>query len=176
MEIGGQPVIARRNSAEVFDAIEHPLDGVTIAIEHWREAALPRPSDFGRNVGCCAMRLDFLAHGVGVVTFVTLDDGDPLEVFEQGVGRGAIGNLAASQQESDRAAVYIGQGVDLGRAAAARAADRLAVLPPFPPEAQRCAFTAEESISTSAGGPPAVTRARNISAQIPFAAQRWNRL
>ncbi len=28
--------------------------------------------------------------------------------------------------------------------------------PPYPPEAERCAFTAEESISTLAGGPPAL--------------------
>ncbi len=159
MEVDGQPVVACGDAAEVFDAIEHPLDGVAIAVEHWREAVLPRPGDFGRNVGCGAMRLDFLAYGVGVVTLVALDDSGPFELFEQGVGRGAIGNLAASQQEGNRAAAYVGQGVDLGRAAAARTADRLALLPPFPPEAQRCAFTAEESINTSAGGPPAVTRA-----------------
>ncbi len=159
MEVGGQPVVARRNTAKVFETIEHPLDGIAIAIEHRREAVLPRPGDFRRNVGCGAMRLDFLAHGIGVVTFIALDDSSPFDLFEQGVGRGAIGNLAASQQEGNRAAACVGQGVDLGRAAAARAADRLALLPPFPPEAQRCAFTAEESINTSAGGPPAVTRA-----------------
>jgi hypothetical protein len=47
------------------------------------------------------MRLDFLAHGVGVVTFIVLDDSSPFDLFEQGVGRGAIGNLAASQHEGN---------------------------------------------------------------------------
>ena len=172
MEVGGQPVIARRNVAKILGAIEHPLDGVAITIEHRRETVLPRAGDFGWDVGRGAMRLNFLANGVGVVPFVALDDCSRFELVKQGISRGAISNLAASQQEGNRAAVYIGQGVDLGRAAAARAADRLALLPPFPPEAQRCAFTAEESINTSAGGPPAVTRAWNISAQIPFDAQR----
>jgi hypothetical protein len=95
---------------------------------------------------------------------------------EQGIGGNAIGNLAAGEQEGDGATVLVGQGVDFGGAAAARAADRLVPLPPFPPEAQRCAFTAEESINTSAGAPPAVARAWNRPDQTPLAAQRWKRL
>ena len=88
----------------------------------------------------------------------------------------AIGDLAAGQQEGDRAAEIIGQGVDLGRAPAARAADRLIALPPLPPDAERCAFTAEESMSTCAGGPPARASAWKRSTQTPFAAQRTKRL
>ena len=76
-------------------------------------------------------------------------------MLQQLLGGLAISDLAAGQQEGDGAAVAIGQGVDLGRAPAARAADGLLALPPFPPEAERCAFTAEESMSTCAGGPPA---------------------
>lgn len=98
------------------------------------------------------------------------------QLVEQGIGGDAIGNLPAGEQEGDGAAVFVGQGVDFGGAAAARAADRLVPLPPFPPEAQRCAFTAEESINTSAGGPPAVAKAWNRSDQMPLAAQRWKRL
>jgi hypothetical protein len=43
-----------------------------------------------------------------------------------------------------------------GRASAARAANGLIFLPSSPPLAERCAFTAEESMRTSAGGPPAL--------------------
>jgi hypothetical protein len=71
------------------------------------------------------MRLDFLAHGVGVVTFIAMDDSSPFKLKEQGVGRGAICNLAASQQAGNRATACVGQCVDIGRAAAARAADRV---------------------------------------------------
>jgi putative ABC transport system substrate-binding protein len=50
--------------------------------------------------------------------------------------------------------------VDLSGASAARSADSLILLPPLPPDAQRCAFTAELSIKTCAGGPPAEARVR----------------
>ncbi len=56
------------------------------------------------------------------------------------------------------------------------AADRLLKFPPLPPDAQRCAFTAELSISTCAGGPPADASAWKMSIQTPFAAQRTKRL
>ncbi len=70
------------------------------------------------------------------------------QVLEELFGCLAIGHLAARQQEGDRAALAIGQGMDLGRAATPRAPDRLTLLPPLAPAAERCAFTAEESIST----------------------------
>ena len=88
----------------------------------------------------------------------------------------AVGGLAAGEMERDRPALCIGQGVDLGRAAAARSPDRLALLPPLPPEAQRCAFTAEESIISAAEGPPAAANSWKIATQTPFAAQRTKRL
>ena len=84
----------------------------------------------------------------------------------------AISDLASGEQEGDGPAVAIGQRVDFGRAASARTTDGLVALPPFPPEAERCAFTAEESISTWAGGPPALASAWKRSTQTPFAAQR----
>jgi hypothetical protein len=49
----------------------------------------------------------------------------------------AIGSLTAGQKEGERATELVGEGVDLGRATAAGAADGLALLPPLPPDAQR---------------------------------------
>ena len=43
----------------------------------------------------------------------------------------------AREQEGDGTAEPVGQGVDLGRAASTRAADRLALLPPLPPAPTR---------------------------------------
>ncbi len=51
----------------------------------------------------------------------------------------------------------VGQRMDFRRPTATRATDRLIFLPPFPPAAERCAFTAEESMRTWAGGGAAVT-------------------
>jgi hypothetical protein len=48
----------------------------------------------------------------------------------------AVTGLAAGQVEVERVAVEIGLGVDFGRETAARAAERLAMLPPFAPAAE----------------------------------------
>jgi hypothetical protein len=84
----------------------------------------------------------------------------------------AIRNVTARKQKGDWTTFGIGQGVDFSRAAATGAADGVIFLPPLPPDAERCAFTAEESISTCAGGPPACASAWNKSTQTPLAAQR----
>lgn len=63
--------------------------------------------------------------------------------------------MAATSRRSAR--VY------LGGEPAARAAYGLAVLPPLPLEAQRCACTAEEPISICVGGPPAMASAVKMS-------------
>jgi len=56
---------------------------------------------------------------------------------EEFIGRDAIGHLATGQQERDRTTAGVGQRMDFCGPPAARAADRLIVFPPFPPEAQR---------------------------------------
>ena len=65
----------------------------------------------------------------------------------------AVGDLTAGDHQGNGATLAVSQGMDLGGASAARAPDRLITLPPLPPEAQRCALTAELSMRTCAGGP-----------------------
>ncbi len=154
-----EAVISGGNSAEVLDAAEHALYGVAIAVEDWRETALPAAIGLGRNVGRGASGLDLSAHGVAVIALVAVDEDSFGEPFQQGICGAAISDLAAGQQESQWSAVAIGERVDLGRPPTARAPDGLVQLPPFPPAAQRCALTAEESIKTCAGGPSAEARA-----------------
>ena len=48
----------------------------------------------------------------------------------------AVADLAAGQVEVERIAVEIGFEVDFGRETASRAAERLAILPPFAPAAE----------------------------------------
>ena len=62
-------------------------------------------------------------------------------------GRGQVGlrmhrhrartDVAAGDQESERAAVFVRQGVNFGGSTATGTADRLIFLPPFPPAAER---------------------------------------
>ena len=83
------------------------------------------------------MVLDLSTDRVGVVAFVCMPDVAIGKTMEQRRGGGAIRDLAARQHESERTALSIGQRMDLGRAAAPRAADGLIFLPPFPPAAER---------------------------------------
>lgn len=132
-----ESVVSCGDPAEVLEAPEHALDGVTVAVEDGREAVLPASIDLGRDIRRGAQALDFAADGVAVVALVAVQDGGFGHLVEQGIGGNAIGYLAAGQQEGDRAAVAIGQRVDFRGAPAARAADRLAEFPPLPPEAER---------------------------------------
>lgn len=52
------------------------------------------------------------------------------QAFEQQRARLAVGGLSTGQQERERTAEAVGEGVDLGRAPAPRATDGLALLPP----------------------------------------------
>jgi len=88
----------------------------------------------------------------------------------------AIRDLASGQVKGDRTAFQINKSMDFGGASAARTAYGLGALPPFPPEALRCAFTAVLSINNSAGGPPADANAWKTSCQTPLSDQRTNRL
>lgn len=132
-----EAVIAGCDAPEVFDAAEHAFDGVAIAIEAGREAILPAAIDLWRDVGRGSLALDFATDGIAVVSLVTVQDVGVGEAIEQIVGGDAVRDLPAGQQERDRAAEAIGQRVDFCGPPATRTADRLRVLPPFPPEAQR---------------------------------------
>ena len=175
-EIDGEAVISCGDASKVLDPVEHALNGVAVAIEAGREAAFPAAVGLGGNVGRGSLCPDLAAYGIAVVALVPMHQIGGRQLVQQAVGSGAVGDLAPGQQEGDGAAGGIGQGVDFRRSPPTGPADRLTALPPFPPEAQRCAFTAELSIRTSAGGPPAPANAWNMSAHTPLAAQRWNRL
>ena len=86
------------------------------------------------------------------------------------LGCPAVGGLARCQQEGERSALAIGDGVDLGVASAPADADRLKSRPPFPPAAERCAFTCVLSISTPVDGPPAAASVSNTAHHTPLAA------
>jgi hypothetical protein len=132
-----EAVVAGGDAAEVLEAAEHALDGVATAVEGRREAILPASVGLGRDVRHCAGRLDLAADRVGVVALVAMQDAARRQPFEELRSSRAIRHLSARQHESKRAAQLVGQGMDLGRPSAARAADCLIELPPLPPDAER---------------------------------------
>lgn len=133
----GEAVVSCGDSPEVLEAPEHALDGVAVAVEIGREAILPAAVDLGRDVGSSALALDLATDGVAVIPLVAMQDFGGGHLVEQGIGGGAVGDLAAGQQERDRAAEAIAQRVDFRRPPAAGTADRLREFPPLAPEAQR---------------------------------------
>jgi hypothetical protein len=65
---------------------------------------------------------------------------------DQALGGRAIVRLAAGQQDGKKTAFSICDCMDFRIAPAARTSNRLALLPLFAPEAERCALTCVESI------------------------------
>lgn len=170
--IGGEPIISRSDTTKVLQAAEHALDGIAVAIEERRKAVRPLAVSLGRNVRHGAAALHLTADRITIVAFVAVQDLAGRHLCQQALACRAVGDIGAGQQEFQRSAVRIGQRVDFGGASAARTTDGLIALPPLPPEAERWALTAEESISTSADSPSAFASAWNRSAQTPLAAQR----
>jgi hypothetical protein len=133
----GEAVVSSGDPAEVLEAAEHALDRVSVAIEIGREAVLPSPVGLGRNIRRGTLALDLATDSVAVIAPVTMQDFGGGDLVEQRICGGAIRDLAAGQQEFDRAAEAISQRVDFRRPPAAGTADRLREFPPLPPEAQR---------------------------------------
>lgn len=128
-------VVAGGKAPEVLEAAEHALDGVAVAVKHPRETEFPAPVGLGWDVRHGAILLHLMAHSIAVVTLVTMNDARWRHLLQQCRSSGTIRDLATGQKKGDRPAVAIGQGMDLGRAPTARAANRLVLLPPF---AARC--------------------------------------
>lgn len=117
---------------------------------------------------------------VGIVALVADELARRCDSRDQRGGGGDVGDVAAGQQDRVRAALVVAERVDLGGAPTARAADRLvagiAFAPFFAPAAERCAFTAELSISVTCGGSAQATRAAKMRCQMPRWLQRFQRL
>ena len=156
-EVGSELVVARGETAAVFQAAEHAQGGVATLVEGLAEADFPDAVALGRDVGDRALVLDQVADAVAVIGAIGVDDTAPGQGVQQVLGGAAVGGLAWRQQECERSALAVGDSVDLAVATAPADTDRLEVSPPFAPAAERCALTCVLSISTS------VFRGRHLS-------------
>jgi hypothetical protein len=136
-EIASELVVASGDAAEVFEAAEATFNDVSALVGALAERMEDDAVGFVGNDRLCAKVDDLGAQFVAVVAFVGKES---LHIGgeRQHVGRGGdVGILAGCEMKDDGPAARIAQAMDFGRAPAARAADRLILLPPFPPEAQR---------------------------------------
>lgn len=118
------------------------------------------------------------AVGLGVVSLVAEHGAwrDLRAEIEQRFEMPAVAGLAAGQVEGERQAVEIEFQVDFGGEAAARQAERLAVLPPFAPAAETWARTMVEStICTRCAVPLISAKIDSIASKTPRWLNRQNR-
>ena len=131
------------------------------------------PVGFVRDDRQDAPRFQIAAPVIGVIGFVSEQVAGVWQGCAQHDSALDIGGLAGCQIESQRAAMFIAYGVDLGVAASFCAANGLSRSPPFPPPAQRWTLTCEASMETCSGVPDsAAVSSANIYCQIPFCDQR----
>jgi len=118
-EVGSQFIVTRRQPSEVFETAEHALDRVPALIQVRAKAALPFASYLGWDVRRGLLSFDDLAHQVSVIGAVGEDDATLRQIDEQRFCGPAVRRLAWRQQEGERAALPVGERVELGVAAAA---------------------------------------------------------
>ena len=136
-EIPGELVVSGGNAPEVLEPAKAALDDISALIGAFVEAMDDDTIGFVGDCGLGAAANDFSAKVVAVIPFVSEERAHG-RGERQNIGRRRdIGILAWSQMQDDRPAERIAQRMDFCRAASARAADCLIVLPPFPPEAHR---------------------------------------
>lgn len=136
-EIPGELVVSGGDAAEVLEPAKAALDDISAFVGAFVEAMDDDAVGFVGDDGLGAATNDFAAKVVAVIPFVSEERAHGRRE-RQNIGRGRdIGILAWGQMQDDRPAERIAQRMDFCRAASARAADGLIVLPPFPPEAHR---------------------------------------
>ncbi len=136
-EIPGELVISGGDAPEVLEPAKAAFDDISAFVGAFVEAMDDDTVGFIGDYGPGAATNDFAAKVVAVIPFVGEERAHRWRQ-RQDIGRGRdIGILAWRQMQDDRPAERIAQRMDFCRAASARAADCLIVLPPFPPEAHR---------------------------------------
>lgn len=83
------------------------------------------------------MPLDEVADAVGVIGAFGMDNAAGRQGVEQWLRCPTVGCLARRQEEGERLALGVGDGMDFRVAPASTDADCLGLRPPFPPVAER---------------------------------------
>lgn len=145
-EVGGGLEVACRDAAEVLEAVEEPFDAIALAVE----LAIYGPDHadvaLAGDVGSCAGRLDGRDDRLAEVAAVADDIAGQSERADQFGRGGLVGGLPRGEQEPDREAPSVHDGVDLGRQPSTGETDGVILAPLFPPAACWWARTMELSI------------------------------
>ena len=174
--ISRQPVVAGSDAPEVLEPVERTFDAPAQFIETLAEAERLLPVATVRNDRLGSASAQLLVQLGAVVGLVAEHSLRRLYSADQPLCNRAIMGFAAGQQDSEKPPFSICECVNLRVAPSARAANSLLLLPPFPPTAERCAFTCVELIICVSVDRPFPASSRNRFSQMPRSAQRTKRL
>ena len=125
-------VVARGDGAPVLQATEGALDDVALAVGDGIEGRAVGAGGHRRDDDFGSLRGQEAAQVVGVVGLVTEQALRRRDRCQQVTRAADVMGLARRQEQRVEPAVLVSERVDLGRAPAAGAADRLALLPLLP--------------------------------------------
>jgi hypothetical protein len=174
--VAGELVISGGYAPEVLEPAEASFDDVSTGIGAFVETMQGDAVGLVWNDGFGATIDDVGSQSVAIIALVGDERAHGRGECEHFGCNGDIGVVAGGQVKDMRPAVGIAQRVDFGRAPAARAADGLYLLPPFPPLAERCALIDVESRDNVTASLPAFAKAVKIAPHRPRLAQRLKRL
>src|SRR3954451_3414543 len=173
----GRLVVAGGNGAELLELVVQPLDPgpqpVQLAVERQRLLA----QGVGGDRRWDPAQQQVLPDPVGAVAHVADQAARARgEVLDQGVEGAGLVRLPGREDDRLRQAVRVAAQVQFGREAPARAAQRLAVLPPFAPSARWWArMTVASTICSRSSAAPLPASAANTASNTPRSRQRAKR-
>ena len=139
-EVLGESIVAGCDASPVLQSAEHAFDQIAPAVGLAVERTGSLSAGARRNNRLDAAVSQQGAEGIGVVGLGTEQPARRLDRGKERRRNGDVGCVARRQDEGERAAESVSQSVDLRRAPAARATDRLRCFPLLPPPAERWAL------------------------------------
>ena len=146
MEVSCELVVTGRDAAPVLEAAEGAFDEVSSFVGGAIEGVETLTGRVVGNDGQRPALAQELAERVAVVGGVGGTAAAWRKLSKKLSGRPHVADLSRRHLDGDGAPERVADGVDLGRAPAAGAADSLRFRPPFPPAAERCALAVVESM------------------------------
>ena len=150
-EVAGSLIVAGGDAAPILQSVEGALDDVAVLVSDGIERARIAGACLGRNDRLTALQGEEIVHVGSTIGFVTDQPSRGQHQSQEGAGTNNIVHVAGGQQHRVEPTDGIAERVDFGGPPAARAADRLILLPPFAPAAERCARTVVLSTIASSG-------------------------
>jgi len=123
----------------VLELAEEALNQIALAVERLAKAWFPFAIGFRGYVRHRALGFNQGADGIGIVGFVSQNDGARIEAVEQLICGWPIMCLPCGQAEPDREPLRIDDGVDFGRKPASGTTETMISIPLFAVAACWCA-------------------------------------